>query len=137
MTIAESSVRYDASIRHNAPNGAFYTEMEDVERSSAGGSETLPTKDKRQKIAALTILPTPLPPHQLPEECQRMAKLIAEDCTDNEKKLLAKLRSDDFFLTLIDAADTGDLDKSLLGRHGVKEYFKKYGRPHEHIASLP
>ena len=134
VAIAESSVRYEDSLRHNAPNGAFYAEMRDVGRCPAGQSETRPVVEK---IAARTVPRTPIQPYQLPDECQRMAKRLAADCTKDEKTLLAKMRSEDFFLTLIGAADTEGLDRSLLGRHGVKEYFKKHGRSRDYIANLP
>lgn len=136
VTIPESSVRYEDSLRHNAPNGVFYAEMEAIERSSAGQSET---RLVVEKIAKRIVPPQPLhlQLYQRPNECQRMAKRLEEDCTADEKKLLARQRSDDFFLTLIGAADTEGLDKALVGQHGVKEYFKRYGRPQEYIANLP
>lgn len=132
VTIADSSVRYDESIRHTMPNGALYAVMEEVGSNPSSPSKVL---EAVQKVSGKGIT-SALGPYKRPEGCQKMAELIANECTDAEKRMLAPLRAGDFFLGLIEAADTQGLDRPLVGRHGVREYFEKEGQPDEHIAKL-
>ncbi|KAL9119858.1 MAG: hypothetical protein Q9187_003585 [Circinaria calcarea] len=133
VTIADSSVRYDESIRHTMPNGAFYAVMEEAGRNPPSPSKLLAAV---QKVTAKGIASASAKPYKRPESCDKMAALMANECTDAEKNFLAPLKGGDFFLGLIEAADTQGLDRRLVGKHGVKEYFKKEGRPDEHIAKL-